>query len=247
MQVVVELIDHLAWLEPTAIGGEPLHELGKEPQQGEVLVDDVGHAGSQHLDGHLPAALEPGEVHLRNRGTGHRCGLKGFKEVVDGLAKGRLDRGDGELGVEGGHLVLEQREFIRDVGCEQVATRREDLTEFDEDRAQALQGLTDAAAAALVEPPAKSQHGQQNAQQARIKPTLRTIDGELIEPVAPDHQQDGEHPKQGGHGVGRPRSWKGKRLRSSRCEGTTRPRAWNMDSMRPGCWRCQSCSMRLIC
>ena len=66
VQVVVELIDHLAWLEAAAIGGEALHQLGKEPQQGEVLVDDVGHAGPQHLDGHLSAALEPGEVHLRN-------------------------------------------------------------------------------------------------------------------------------------------------------------------------------------
>ena len=97
VQVFVELGHHLAWLEPLAIGRQPLDPAGHHAHQAQVLVDDRQHARAQHLDGHLAFAALRGpqhrKVHLRDRRTGHRLALERDEDLVQRLAQRALDGG----------------------------------------------------------------------------------------------------------------------------------------------------------
>ena len=93
------------------------------------------------------AVLERGEVHLRDRGAGHRLALEAGEDRVDRPAEGALDGRDGHAGIERRHPVLQPRQFVGDVGRQQVAPGRQHLAELHEDRAQVFQRLAQALAA----------------------------------------------------------------------------------------------------
>ena len=83
VQVLVELRHHLARLQPLAVIREPLDPAGHHPHEAQVLLDDVQHAGPQHLHGDVAgvaaAVLQRREVHLRDRGAGHRARARSWR------------------------------------------------------------------------------------------------------------------------------------------------------------------------
>ncbi len=110
VQVLVELGDHLARLQALAVRPQLLHPRGHVAHQREVAVDHRQHAGTQHLHGHLAAvvgtAAQGGEVHLRDRGAGHRMMVEAMEQRRQRLAQRSLDNGGRDLGVERRHTVL---------------------------------------------------------------------------------------------------------------------------------------------
>ncbi len=100
--------------------------------------------------------LQCRHVHLsdRRRRQGNR--FETAEDVRDRPSKGPLDGGDGGFTAERRHAILQLRQFIGDVGGQQVAPRRQHLAELDEDRTQFLQRQTQplraGAAAAALEP-----------------------------------------------------------------------------------------------
>ena len=125
--------------QPLAVRPQQFDQAGAGVQQRQVVVDDLRDTGTQYLDRDFRAVVQPREMHLRNRGAGD-CGRIEFcKYLVDGLAIGALERGQHKLRRERRHLVLQFGEFVGDIRRQQIAPRRQHLTEFDEDRTERLQ------------------------------------------------------------------------------------------------------------
>jgi hypothetical protein len=95
VQVHVELGHHLAGLEAPAVAGQSLDPGGEHPQQREVVVDDLQHAGAQHLDGDLAAVVQLRKMHLGDRGTGDRLGIEAGEQRFDRASEGLLDESAG--------------------------------------------------------------------------------------------------------------------------------------------------------
>ena len=151
VQVDVELGHHFARLQALAVGEQALDPDRQRVQQRQVVVDHRHHAGPQHLDRDLAAGLQRREVHLRDRGAGHRLGLEAGEDLLDRPAERRLDQGASLRRRERRHPVLQLGEFVGDVLGQQVATGRQHLAELDEDRAQMLQRHAQPVAARRVE------------------------------------------------------------------------------------------------
>ena len=92
--------------------------------------------------------------------TGSNCG----EHLVDRPVVRALERGEHEFGGERRHLVLQLRELVGDVGRQQVAARRQQLAELDEDRAQRFERQAQAHRARRVEPAPEQQTFEQPAQ-----------------------------------------------------------------------------------
>jgi hypothetical protein len=90
VQVGVELGHHLARLQALAVGRQALDPAGHHAHQRQVVVDDLQHAGAQHLDGHLALApsLAPGVAKctcaIEALATGS---VEAGEHLVDGLPK----------------------------------------------------------------------------------------------------------------------------------------------------------------
>ncbi len=54
-------------LDPVFVG-----EFRQRVEHFQVKIDDLAHAGAQHLDHHLIAVLQGGRMHLRDRSRGQR-------------------------------------------------------------------------------------------------------------------------------------------------------------------------------
>lgn len=92
--------------------------------QGQVVFDDVEHAGAQHLDGHFASVVQHRKVHLGDGSTGNkgRCQTvgtradKGFPSTFH--QSGRFIAGKGR------DTVLQPGKLVGDVGRQQVASGR---------------------------------------------------------------------------------------------------------------------------
>jgi hypothetical protein len=72
-------------------------------------------------------------MHLGHRCRGQRGDVERGVALADRCAQRRLDRGDRLAAIEGCDAVLQQGELVGDVRRQQVAARRQDLAELDED------------------------------------------------------------------------------------------------------------------
>ena len=165
VQVLVELGDHFARAQAPAVGRQALEPARTGAQQPQVGVDHLEHAGTQHLDRHLAAVVQHAEMHLRDRGAGHRIGIELRKHRLDRPAERLLDQLARQRAGERRHAVLQPGQLVGDVGRHQVAPGGQHLAELDEDRTEPLEGQAQAHAARRIEPLADRQHTRQRAQQ----------------------------------------------------------------------------------
>jgi hypothetical protein len=140
VQVAGELRHHFARLQPLALGAA-LDQAGGGLKQRQVLGDRLFDARPQHLDRDLAAVLEGGEMYLRDRGARVGLALEGREHLADADTEAALDLAGGKLGGERRHAVLQLGELVGDVERQQVAPRREDLPELDEDWPEHLERL----------------------------------------------------------------------------------------------------------
>ena len=116
--------------------------------------------------------------------TGSRSKLA--KIVSSGRRKARSMVAMATLGGERRHAVLQQRQFVGDVGRQQVAPGRQHLAELDEDRAQVLQRLAQALAARRRQVAAEREDAGQRAQPG----PLEAGEDQLVQAVAQGHPDD---------------------------------------------------------
>ena len=189
VQVLVELGDDVARTQALAVAPQPLDQQRAGLQQRQILVDRAQHVRTQDLDGDLLAGvrsvLQDGEVDLRDRRRGDRLTLEVREDIVERTTQPALDLADGHIGRERRHAVLQLREFVGDVGGQQVATCRQHLAELHEDRAEVLERAPQAHGAWFARTaaggPGDDAHQRRAAQAG---------DGDLVEAIAPDDGQD---------------------------------------------------------
>ena len=149
---------HFERAQPAALAPVRFREPGQRVQHFEITLDDLAHAGAEHLHDDVLAALQPRRMHLRDRGRGQRLLLELRKHFGDGLAVGLFDDLPRDGAVERRHAILQLHQLVRDVVGQQVAPRRDRLAELDEDRTQLLerepQPFASAGLAAALEPDA---------------------------------------------------------------------------------------------
>jgi hypothetical protein len=81
-------------------------------------------------------------VDLRNRGAGDRGAIERLEYLVDRLRVNALERRHHLVRRKRRDLVLQLGQLVGDVSRQEVAPRRQHLSELDEDRAQILQRQT---------------------------------------------------------------------------------------------------------
>lgn len=97
----------------------------------EVDVEELLEPRALDLD-HDALAPEAREVHLAQAGRGDRLRVKLLEQLRDGRAQVALDRRDGELRVEGRHVVLQLLELCHELGGQDVDPGRKLLPDLDE-------------------------------------------------------------------------------------------------------------------
>src|SRR5260221_24643 len=117
--------------------------------------------------------------------------------LVQLLAEGALDGVHRNLRIEGRHAVLQPGQLLGHVGRHQVAARGQHLAELHEDGPQLLQGLAQALAARLVQPPAQREHRACAAHPGMLEARQH----QLVESVAEHHPEDGQPAKKPAHGL----------------------------------------------
>ncbi len=149
-QMSCEFGDDFARLEAPAVGPEALDEARCRVHQREVFRNHRHHSRAQDLDCSLGASWKHGDVHLRDRGARDGLRLELLEDLCDRLAEGAFDFGNGELGCERRHLILQLRQLVGDIRGQEVAARREHLAELDENRAERLERAAQPHAARLA-------------------------------------------------------------------------------------------------
>ena len=138
------------------VGGRmrAVDERGDRLQQRDVAADLLLDVGAQHLDHDFARRRiahrgQRGRMHLRDRRGGQRRGVEARERDVDRTPERLLDQRARGVAVERRDAILQQREFLGDVGRHEVAARGQDLAELDEDRPELLQRQAQAHAARL--------------------------------------------------------------------------------------------------
>ena len=182
VQIFVELGHHFARTQTLAVGPHALDQPGRGPHQGQILFDDRLHAGAQHLDRDLAPVFECGQMHLGDRGRGDRIARKTREQFFGRRAQRPRDFTCRERGIEGRHTILQPREFIGDVGRQQIAAGGQHLAELDEDGPEPFQRQAQAFAARRVQATAYRQHPYEQFDRT----VLEARQHQFVEPVAPD-------------------------------------------------------------
>ncbi|MCY1359182.1 hypothetical protein D9M69_457390 [compost metagenome] len=141
------------------------------------------------------AALEHGEVDLRDRRAGDRLVLEGLEQRRNPAAQRALDDLHRHRRVERRHLVLQLGQLVGDVGRHQVAPRRQDLAELDEDRPQRRQRPPQALAARHVELAPDGDDAHQEADLA----VAEAGEHQLVQAVVKDDEEDLAKAQEAGH------------------------------------------------
>jgi hypothetical protein len=98
------------------------------------------HARPLDLDDDLPAIRQNRRVDLPDRRRSERLCRERSEERVDGSAELELDLFPDLLEGRGRHLILKLGQLRDVIGRQDIGPRREKLAEFDEGRAELLQG-----------------------------------------------------------------------------------------------------------
>ena len=192
VEVARELRDDLARLEAAPVGPEPLDQRRGGVEQQQVLRDRRLDARAQHLDRDLAAVLQPREVHLRDRRAGHRLPVElqrtARRAACRASARSRPPPAPRRRAAPGPAACASSSAMS---SGQQVAARREDLAELDEDRPQRLERL----AQALRSRRAAARREQQQAPPPEGR-------HELVQPEAHADRGDARKPQQPSQGAG---------------------------------------------
>ena len=136
-----ELVDELLGVDEVERTDALLRDPRGLVEQGDVRFDLTRRAGTLHLHGDVLAVRERRAVHLTDRRGSDRPVLELHEELVDRQAEVFLDHllDVGER--ERAHVVLKAAQLGDDVGRKNVGTRREELSELDERRAELVEHL----------------------------------------------------------------------------------------------------------
>ena len=93
-----------------------------------------------HLDDDVLAGAQPRGVDLGDRRGGQRRALEALEHGLQRLAELGLDGAAHDVERLGRHLIAAALELLDELGREEALTRRDDLAELDERRAQRLGG-----------------------------------------------------------------------------------------------------------
>jgi hypothetical protein len=134
-----ELAHHLVRAEGAQGGMLGFGRLRQPQHQAQVGLDHRADAGPAHLDDDLVAFVQPGPVHLRQRGGGQRRLVESREHLLGWASQvlGQLLADVGER--DGAGVVLQPAEFGDPFRLEQVDPGGEHLSQLDECRAQLLQ------------------------------------------------------------------------------------------------------------
>ena len=137
-------VDHL--LELIAVADL----LREHLEQRQVLLDLLLRVGPLHLHDDRLGVRHHGAVHLRDRAGGQRRRFDVIEHVLPRHAELLLHHLHDLLLGQRRHVVLELGELRDELGSEEVGTRREDLPELAERRAELLERLAHALRLALT-------------------------------------------------------------------------------------------------
>jgi hypothetical protein len=113
-----------------------IQEGGGLAQDGQVQRHDRDQARALDLDHHVRAVVELGLVDLPDRRGRDREGVDHGEDLVHGPHQLVGDDAVGQVGVEGRHLVLQQRHLLDVLQRHQIRTRGEHLPDLHEGRPQ---------------------------------------------------------------------------------------------------------------
>ena len=194
---------------------EPALQGAGEPfQQRQVFADHGLDIRADDFDHHLPPRAGSRRVDLGDGGRGHGFSIEARKALVDALAEGLLNQRDGLLGSERRHLILKFREFIGDIHRQEVAPRREHLSELYEHRPQVFQrpaqALSPRSANGAAAPRVEAQGA---AQRAMADP----LGEQFVQAIAADNAADLQEASRARHqpACKRSRRWRARAIRCS--------------------------------
>ena len=134
-----ELVDHLARVDEVEHPHALFRESRRLVHQLEVGFDLARRVRPLHFDGNAAPVREHGAVNLADRRRGERLGLELEEEPLDRLPElfsdHTLDLGERDRP----HVVLEPAQLGDDVRRDDVGSRREQLAELDERRAELVE------------------------------------------------------------------------------------------------------------
>ena len=142
VQVFLEFFYHQTGFEPLAVLPPVFDQAGANIEQRDIMGDDAGDAGTQYFYRRLAPVRQHSKMHLCHRSTGYRRLVEATEHLGQFLFIDRFQQRDRLRGRERRHLVLQFGELIGEVGGHQVAPRREQLSELDENRTQIFQRET---------------------------------------------------------------------------------------------------------
>ena len=127
----VKMRDHIRGAQAARERGEDFHCSGREIERVNIAAEGPLDAGPQHLDRHFALRSDrPRAVDLRDGGGGD--GLGEFREQRVNAGT-QLDRnlGPGHVGPEGGQLVLQIAQLVRQIFAHDIGAGRKHLAELD--------------------------------------------------------------------------------------------------------------------
>ena len=146
------------------------------------------------------AVFQYREVHLGNGRTGDGLAVKRDKNIVNLAVEGALDAGNGHLTAKRRHPVLQTGEFVGNVNRQQVAPGGQHLAKFHKNGPQALQRLPNALTAWRFQVASDRNHARNHTQPGLLK----TVQEQLVQPVAEHHPNDKNTSNQARHVGDRP-------------------------------------------
>ena len=145
MQMPIKLGHDFTGLQPFAIVAELFNPARHHVHQAQVFFNHGQHIGAQHLDGDFTHATltvgDGGEMHLRDRGTGHGCDVKTGKNLCQRFAKSLFNIGDGDGRIKWRYSVLQACQLVCDVQRHQIPPCGQHLAKLDKNGTQTLQSL----------------------------------------------------------------------------------------------------------
>ena len=199
VKVFVKLGHHLPGLESLAVGREFLHPPCHHAHEAQVFFDDGKHIGPEHLHRHFSPAVAPVQqgrkMNLCNRGACHGHLLKMAENRIQRLAKRPFYRCHGNRTGERWNPVLQVRQFVSDIGWEQVTSRGQNLPKLHEDRPESLQRFAQSLATRGIQPPS-----QRNDSGKQPNPgTFEARQHQFVQAVAQHHPNDKYPSQQAAH------------------------------------------------
>jgi hypothetical protein len=187
-----EVTLHLARPQPSSLTPQPFDHRRRRMHQREVVLDDLGDIGSQHLHGHRCAVRKFAEVHLRDGRAGDGRQVERLEYFRERPAEHPDDRRLDLVRRKWWDAVLQERQLVCDVGRQQIAPRRQHLPELDEDRTEILECTAQAYAARRREIAPEEDRSHDRTQRS----DTRVPERKIVETVPERNHDDPEEPTQ---------------------------------------------------